>query len=372
VKLHQSLQLATGKHEETSVMRSLLIGGAATILLLGAASLAIGQAPEGKSKEPGASEGKPSPPGQKPGPQEPGKAERGPAKGEAQRPQGSDKSSSRGERAGEPKDTDKRGEPNRTQGRDESQPKGAEKERPKDQPKSTQQRSKDQPKSTEGQQDRDRPKSTQQPSKDQPKATEARPDKDQPKASQATPGKQQADRLQVSEQQKSGVRERLLKQNRVAKTRINVSVHIGTAIPRSTRLHALPAAIVELVPAYRNYSYIVLEDETIYIVDPRTYVVVDVIHAATRRADRPGKAQLALSTEQMRVIYSSVPKDRKADVRVRLALGAEVPRNVQLLKFPGDVVARIPELERFSYVVVDDDVVIVDPAERGVVLVINE
>jgi hypothetical protein len=57
---------------------------------------------------------------------------------------------------------------------------------------------------------------------------------------------------------------------------------------------------------------------------------------------------------------------------VRLALGAEVPRNVQLLEFPGDVVARIPEVERFSYVVVDDDVVIVDPAERGVVLVINE
>jgi hypothetical protein len=49
-----------------------------------------------------------------------------------------------------------------------------------------------------------------------------------------------------------------------------------------------------------------------------------------------------------------------------------VPRNVQLLTFPGDVVAQIPEVERFRYVVVDNDVVIVDPTERGVVLVINE
>ena len=67
-------------------MRSLLFGGAATILLLGATSLAIGQMPEGKSKEPSASEGKSSPPTQKPGAQDPGKADRGPAKGEAQRP----------------------------------------------------------------------------------------------------------------------------------------------------------------------------------------------------------------------------------------------------------------------------------------------
>jgi uncharacterized protein DUF1236 len=116
----------------------------------------------------------------------------------------------------------------------------------------------------------------------------------------------------------------------------------------------------------------VVEDETIYIVDPRTYVVVDEIHAGTQHADRPGRAQLSLSPEQMRFIHSSVPRDRNADVRVRLALGAEVPRNVQLLTFPGDIVARIPEVESFRYIVADDDVVVVDPVERGVVLVINE
>jgi hypothetical protein len=353
-------------------MRNLLFGGAATILLLGAGSLAIGQTPERKSKEPSASEGKSSPPTQKPGAQDPGKADRGPAKGEAQRPPESGKAKSQeakqptGERAAEPKDVDKRGEPKRTQGDDESQPKGVERERPKDQPKSAQPPSKDQPKTTEGKLEKDRPKSTQPPSKDQPKATEGRPDKDQPKSTQGTPDKQQAGRLQVSKQQKSGVRERLFRQDHVEKTRVNVSVNIGTTIPRSIRLHAVPVTIVELVPVYRGYSYIVVEDETIYIVDPRTYVVVDVIHAGSQRA------QLSLSSGQMRFIYSNVPKDRNADVRVRLALGAEVPSNVQLLTFPDDIVAQIPEVERFRYIVVDDDVVIVDPVERGVVLVINE
>ena len=89
-------------------------------------------------------------------------------------------------------------------------------------------------------------------------------------------------------------------------------------------------------------------------------------------ADAAHRTELSLSSGRMRFIYSSVPKDHKVDVRVRLALGAEVPRNVQLLTFPGDVVAQIPEVERFRYVVVDNDVVIVDPTERGVVLVINE
>jgi hypothetical protein len=330
--------------------------------------------PDGEPTEPSASYGKSGPPAT----QESGKPERGPAKGDEQRPPADGKTKFQesrqptGERAAEPKDVDKRGEPKRTQGRDKSQPKGVETERPRDQPKSAQPPSKDQPKATEGQQEKDRPKSTQQPSKGQPKTTEGRPDKDQPKSTQGVPDRQQVGRLQVSEQQKSGVRERLFKHGRVEKTRVKISVNIGMRIPRAVRLHTLPAVIFELAPAYRGYSYIVVEDETIYIVDPRTYVVVDVIHAGSQHADRPGRAQLSLSREQMRFIHSSLPRDRNADVRVRLALGVEVPRNVQLLTFPGDVVARIPEVERFRYIVVDDDIVIVDPAERGVVLVINE
>ncbi len=70
------------------------------------------------------------------------------------------------------------------------------------------------------------------------------------------------------------------------------------------RLHTLPVTIVSFAPAYRGYSYIVLEDETICIVDPGTYVIVDVIPAGSQRADRPGRTHLTLSTEEMRYIYS--------------------------------------------------------------------
>jgi hypothetical protein len=182
--------------------------------------------------------------------------------------------------------------------------------------------------------------------------------------------------VQVSEEKRSGVRERLFKENRrvdrVSRTNINVDIRVGTRIPRSVRLHTLPVSIVSFAPAYRGYSYIVLEDDTICIVDPRTFVIVDVIHAGTQRADRPGRTQLTLSAEDRRFIYRTVPKSRTADVRVRLALGAEVPRDVELLAFPEDVVERVPAVRRYRYVVTENDIVIVDPDDHAVALVIEE
>jgi hypothetical protein len=116
----------------------------------------------------------------------------------------------------------------------------------------------------------------------------------------------------------------------------------------------------------RGYSYLVLEDDTIVIVDARTYVVVDVLPSATRIVG------LTLSPGQMRFIYERVPKDRSVDIRVRLALGAEVPRDVELLPFPPEILARIPDVRGYRYVVADRDVVVVDPRDNAVVLVIGD
>ena len=181
-----------------------------------------------------------------------------------------------------------------------------------------------------------------------------------PDAEKGSPG-----RARLSEQQRSDIRTRL-KERRVEKTRIQVNVNVGSRIPRTVRLHPLPSTIVTLAPAYRGYSYFVRYDDTIVIVDNRTYVVVDVIPATTRVAG------LRLSPDQMRFIYARVPKDRSVDVRVRLALGAEVPPDVELLPFPPEVLARIPDVEGYRYIVADRDVAIVDPNDNAVVLVIGE
>jgi Protein of unknown function (DUF1236) len=342
-------------------MRYLLVSAAAAMALVGATTFGSAQSQKDDKGE-GPSTGSPG-------------AQSEPGKGKSQQP---NRAESKAEpRKGAEKDPGK-DQPRATKQQPKDQPKTAQDPQPgKAQPKSATpvQQGKDQHKSTQPQTGKDQPKSTESPQqgKDEPKAAspQQQPDKAQQKSTQPTDQRQGAP-VQVSEQQRTGVRERLTKESRVERTKINLSVNVGATIPRSVRLHALPVAIISLAPAYRGYSYIVLEDETICIVDERTYLIVDVIPAGAQRADRRDRPQLALSTEQMQFIFTSVPKGGAANVRVRLALGAEVPRDVELRAFPADVVGRVPEMGRYRYIVADSDVVIVDPNDNTVVLVINE
>jgi hypothetical protein len=364
-------------------MRYLLVSAAAVMAITGSAGIGNAQMQD-KDKSPGAERA--APPS--------GGAERAPGAGEkAQQP------SNRSEQKSEPRKGAER-EP----GRD--QPRAAQKNEPqkdkaatqpqrdkdqqrssdqrqgdKDKQKSTdqRQRDKDKQKSTDQRQrDQDKQKSTDQRQRDQDKqkSTDQRQgDKDKQKSTKGPDDKQGA-RVQVSEEKRSGVRDRLGKEggrvDRVNRTSINVSINVGSRLPRSVRLHTLPVTIVSFAPEYRGYSYIVLEDETICIVDSSTYTIIDVIPAGSQRADRPGRTHLTLSQEDMRFIYRTVPKSRTANVRVRLALGAEVPRDVELIEFPADVIERVPDVRRYRYIVTENDIVLVDPDDHQVALVINE
>ncbi|KAB2918454.1 MAG: DUF1236 domain-containing protein [Hyphomicrobiaceae bacterium] len=180
-------------------------------------------------------------------------------------------------------------------------------------------------------------------------------------------------RIQASNEQRMRVRERIFRDRRVERiprNRLNVALAVGSRIPRRHRLHRLTPAILALAPVYAGYSYLVVDD-TVCIVDPETYVIVDVLPAPIERAEET-RPTLALSAEQMHFIYVSVPRDRREDVRVSLALGAEIPRGIRLLRFPEHVIEHVPAVEAFRFIIVREDVVIVDPADRAVVLVITE
>jgi hypothetical protein len=56
------------------------------------------------------------------------------------------------------------------------------------------------------------------------------------------------------------------------------AVTMGDTIPRTVHLYKLPVRILEYVPQYRDYEYILVGDE-ILIVDPRTFRIVAVIPA---------------------------------------------------------------------------------------------
>jgi uncharacterized protein DUF1236 len=190
-------------------------------------------------------------------------------------------------------------------------------------------------------------------------------------------GAQPVSRVQATDDQRRQVRERLFKSRqmeRVPGSRLNVALTVGSRIPHRHRLHRFTPALLALAPMYAAYSYLVVDD-TICVVDPETYAIVDVIPSSVERAGPPpgsSGVRLALSAGQMRCIYESAPKDQaRVDLRIRLALGAEVPRDVRLARFPERTLACAPELANFGYIVVQDDIIIVDPADYAIVQVIS-
>jgi hypothetical protein len=80
-----------------------------------------------------------------------------------------------------------------------------------------------------------------------------------------------------------------------------------------------------------------------------------------------------LSPEQTRLVYAGVPKDRaRTELRIRLGPGAKIPRGVALFAFPDAVIADVPQVASFRYIVVENDVVIVDPADYEIAMVFSE
>jgi hypothetical protein len=160
--------------------------------------------------------------------------------------------------------------------------------------------------------------------------------------------------------------------NRARARNVNFDHHVGRRIPRRIHLFAIPAAVFAFFPYYEDYSYFVVDDD-ICIVDPRTYVVVDVINAAYWNGPgRPHVAGLDLSTHEIAIVRESIPADfSAAEIHLRLALGAEIPEDVRLHEFAPFVLDRVPLLRRYRFLVAGDEIVIVQPGDRSIALVID-
>ena len=125
------------------------------------------------------------------------------------------------------------------------------------------------------------------------------------------PSDQPVARSQASDQQRREVRQRLFGNpgvQRISRRQLNVALAMGSRIPRRHRLYRFAPALLAIIPAYAAYQYLIVDD-TICVVDPDSYAIVDVIpssieQAGPQSADRPA---LALSTDQMRCVYAATP-----------------------------------------------------------------
>lgn len=189
-------------------------------------------------------------------------------------------------------------------------------------------------------------------------------------------GQRFADRQEIRQ-----ARERLAREERqrlhsafdVRRARVNVNfdVHVGRHVPRRVRLWSVPTTVVSFFPYYRGYSYFVVGDE-ICIVNPATYEIVDIIDVDYRRGAPVQQARLTLSDAEIGLVRRSIRRDHPvADVRLRLALGADIPNRVELHRFPRQVRNRIDKLDGYRFVLFEDEIVIVNARNREIALVID-
>jgi hypothetical protein len=174
----------------------------------------------------------------------------------------------------------------------------------------------------------------------------------------------------IDAQQQSRIRETIRRAHVEPERDVNFSLKIGEAVPERVHFRPLPPELISIVPQYRGYDYVVVEDQII-IVDPRTRRVVYVIdEGQAQNSDRP---RFYLSSEQRRSIRSEIVRryqgDRNGDFAIRI--GERVPEDIELVPLPRDVYGEVPNMEPFQYFVMGDQVVIVDPDTREIVDIID-
>jgi hypothetical protein len=87
--------------------------------------------------------------------------------------------------------------------------------------------------------------------------------------------------VNLTTEQRSRIRQTVIRESnapRVNRSDINFNISVGTVVPRTVRVATLPAAVIEIHPAWRGYSYILVGDE-IVILEPGSLRIVAIIPA---------------------------------------------------------------------------------------------
>jgi len=184
--------------------------------------------------------------------------------------------------------------------------------------------------------------------------------------------------VNINDQQRTRIGTSISRMNVQPLTSVNFSLSVGTAVPRDVRLQPLPADVVEIVPQYRGYNFVLVKDE-IVIVEPSTYKIVTVLpYTGRSTASAPAR------TEQRKVTFSDSDRDvvRKhakarpvererrttgSSVRTEIRTGQRVPEGVDIEVFPEEVYRDAPSLREYRYINRDSRTYIVEPHENRII-----
>lgn len=184
--------------------------------------------------------------------------------------------------------------------------------------------------------------------------------------------------VNINDQQRTRISQSISHLNVQPLNSVNFSLSVGTAVPRDVRLQPLPSEVVETVPQYRGYDFVLVKDE-IVIVEPSSYKIVAVLpYSGRSTAAAPARTEQRKTTfsdrdrEVIRKHARARPVERErqttgSSVRTEIRTGERVPEGVEIQSFPEEVYRDAPTLREYRYINRDSRTYIVEPQERRII-----
>lgn len=217
--------------------------------------------------------------------------------------------------------------------------------------------------------------------------------------------------VRLSEPEESRVRGVIEQRSVQSLPRDVFNARIGAVAPPNVQLYPLPPQVFSIVPQYRGYGFIRVENQ-IAIVDPQSRRVVSVLgggetygrerpdgsYGGTRRdafgprqetgeygsewrraapgEEGQGRGRSARVTRfgarEAWALYRGLMRANASLRQVCLRVGDRVPQFVEVYPVPRRIAAEAPDAVRYDYFILNDEVVLLDPDSRVVVDIIQE
>lgn len=169
----------------------------------------------------------------------------------------------------------------------------------------------------------------------------------------------------VNGDQRRQIAERLHRERTASNENINIRVNVGDRLPSRVRPRPLPSDIVRIVPQYRDYEYVVINDE-IAIIDPRSHEVVEII-------EESGSSDGRATSRRERVSIRHEQRETLKQTARRTVGSTSVSDSdcLTLHPVPEELTRTNPQLSQYRYLAIGDEVVLIDPRQQKIVEVID-
>jgi hypothetical protein len=227
-----------------------------------------------------------------------------------------------------------------------------------------------------GKEHRSTPPGMQNPAQEQSGAAEDKANRSDQSGAMQSPaqGRTSAGSAALSSDQTTRIRQTVANGNIHRVNHVNFSLSVGTRVPHNVTFYDVPETIVNIVPQYRGFKYVAVRDD-FAIIDPGTREIVALVPMHGSAVGQSGRSvgSTTLSADQRTRLHRVITGGdiRRIDnADFALSVGTRVPNTVTFYDLPETIVDIVPEYRGDEYIVVGDQLVIIDPETLEILAVL--